>query len=79
MWELFGEPQEAGFSSVKFRVYLVRRIFRQENTDVRCRFATGMMMKMGYTASRDERHEADGLSGALSPRLTLAQGVPRRG
>ena len=34
---------------------------------------------MGYTASRGERHEVDGLSGACSPALTLAQGVPRRG
>ena len=37
------------------------------------------MMKMGYTASRGERHEVDGLSDACSPALTLAQGVPRRG
>ena len=36
-------------------------------------------MKMDYTMHRDEREKGDGLSGALSPALTLTQGVPRRG
>lgn len=36
-------------------------------------------MKMGHTVLRGERQEVDGLSGACSPALTLAQGVPRRG
>jgi hypothetical protein len=31
MRELFGEPQEAGFSSVKFRVYMVRSPFSSKS------------------------------------------------
>jgi hypothetical protein len=62
-----------------FQLYGTSYLFVRKTLTFDVAFATGMRMKMGYTVLRDEREKADGLSGALSPALTLTQGVPRRG
>ncbi|HEX4208181.1 MAG TPA: hypothetical protein VHZ51_29055 [Ktedonobacteraceae bacterium] len=62
-----------------YLLYGTSYLFVKKTLTFDAAYAAGMMLKMRYTAHSEERKKVDGLTGAFSPALTLAQGVPRRG